>query len=181
MYSKVKIGGHPIHPMLVAFPITFYLLTFAGFFIFQTMSTEIFWFKLAYFSNFAAVGTALVAAVPGFIDWTFGIPKGTAAKRHGLIHMVLNLATLGIYAINAYLISGSWNTGLVGVGTNIFLTAVGSVILLGAGYFGWEMIAYHKVGVDMSPQQEKLQEGYEREVPFIPSRERRNEPPNMYH
>lgn len=180
MYSKAKIGGHPIHPKLVAFPITFYFLTFAGFIIYQ-LRPDIFWFKLAYFSNYAAIGTALLAAVPGFIDWAFGIPKGTAAKKHGLIHMSLNLTTLGIYAINGYLIWGTWDAPTIGIGTNLVLTAIGSIILAGAAYYGWMMIGYHKVGVDLSEEQEMLQEEYEHEVPFVPAHERRNEPPTIYH
>lgn len=31
MYSKAKIAGHPIHPMLVAFPITFYIVSLIAF------------------------------------------------------------------------------------------------------------------------------------------------------
>ncbi|MGE5084998.1 MAG: DUF2231 domain-containing protein [Bacillota bacterium] len=181
MYSKAKIGGHPLHPMLVAFPITFYLATFGGFVVYQAVNPDIFWFKLAYFSNFAAVVSALVAAVPGIIDWTFGIPKGTAAKRDGLIHMSLNLVVLAIYAINAYAIWGTWETGKVGLSTNIFLTAVGSLLLTGAGFYGWKMIGDHKVGVDLSPAQERYQDLYEREVPFVPPHEKRNEQPPMFH
>lgn len=180
MYSKAKVGGHPIHPKLVAFPITFYFLTVLGFIVYQ-VQPDVFWFKLAYFSNFAAVLTALVAAVPGFIDWAFGVPKETAARKDGLIHMVLNLITLGMFAINAYLIWGTWDAPYVGTGTNIFLTAVGALIVGAASYYGWVMIAYHKVGVDLSREQEILQEKYERESPFVPSHEKRNEPPTIYH
>lgn len=164
MYSKIKVGTHPLHPMLVGFPITFYILTFVAFVTFQTTSADIFWYKLGYFSNFAAVVTALIAAVPGFIDWAWGIPSKTNVKKQGLIHMSLNLITLAIYAINAYMISGTWNTADANLSTSIFLSAVGSLILLGAGYYGFTMISRYKVGVEMSPEQEHLQERYEREV-----------------
>jgi uncharacterized membrane protein len=180
MYSKAKIGGHPLHPKLVAFPITFYFLTVIGFIVYQ-VRPDVFWFKLAYFSNFAAVITALVAAVPGFIDLFFGVPKSTAARKHGLIHMTLNLIPLAIFAVNAYLIAGRWDTAVVGVETNIIMTAIGALIVMGAAYYGWGMIAYHKVGVDLSQEQERLQDQYEHEVPFKPSHEKRNEPPTMYH
>ena len=58
MYSKAKIAGHPIHPMLVAFPITFYVLTLVGFIVYATISPDIFWYKLSYFLNYAAIATA---------------------------------------------------------------------------------------------------------------------------
>lgn len=165
MYSKTKIAGHPIHPMLVGFPITFYILTFAGFLIFQTMSNDVFWYKLGYFSNYAAVISALVAAVPGFIDWSFGIPNGTGAKKHGRTHMILNLITLALYSVNAYIISGNWENPTVSLGSSLVLTAIGSLILIGAGYYGWDLIGRHKVGIQMSPDQEHLQERYEQEEP----------------
>ncbi|MGZ3773432.1 MAG: DUF2231 domain-containing protein [Pseudobdellovibrionaceae bacterium] len=165
MYSKIKIGKHPVHPMLIVFPITFYLLTFVGFLVYQTISNEVFWYKLGYFSNFAAVVSAVIAAIPGTIDWAIGIPKGTAAKKHGLIHMILNLTTLALFAGNAFIIRGNWNNPTITLGTSIFLTAVGSLIVLAAGYYGWDLTSLHKVGVDLSPDQEHLQERYEQEEP----------------
>lgn len=180
MYSKAKIGGHPIHPKLVAFPLTFYFLTVVGFIVYQ-VQPEPFWFKLAYFSNFAAIATALVAAVPGFIDWAFGVPKNTAAKKHGLIHMGLNLTTLAIFCVNGYLIYGSWETPFVGVETNLLLTAFGALIVMAGAYYGWDMVGYHKVGVDMSKEQARLQEEYEHEDPFVPSHEKEKPTPTVYH
>lgn len=163
MYSKVKVAGHPIHPMLVAFPITFYVLTLVGFVVFKAVSPDIFWYKLGYFSNYAAIVTALIAAVPGFIDWAIGIPNQTAAKKRGLIHMSLNLITLALFIGNAFLLEGTWDTGQASLGTSIFLTAIGCLLLLGVGWYGWEMISKDKVGVDMTSEQESIQERYERE------------------
>ncbi|WII73321.1 DUF2231 domain-containing protein [Bdellovibrio sp. 22V] len=171
MYSKAKIGRHPIHPMFVAFPITFYLTTFVAFLVYQTASNDIFWFKLAYFCNFAGVVTALVAAIPGFIDWAFGIPRDTLAKKDGMIHMTLNLITLGIFATNAIMISGQWETGITGVGMSVVLTACGCITLMFAGFYGWKMVGQHKVGVLMTAEQERIQDRYENE----------EEPPVVFH
>lgn len=167
MYSKAKLGTHPIHPMLVGFPMTFYPLTLIAFVVYLTASPEIFWFKLAYFSNMAAVATAIITALPGIIDWLFGIPNHTNAKQRGLVHMILNLITLGLFSVNAYFIRDSWNTGNINLGTAITLTAIGSLFLIFAGYYGWEMIGRHKVGVDMTQEQERLQENYERAKPPV--------------
>lgn len=163
MYSKAKIAGHPIHPMLVGFPMTFYVLTLVGFVVFQTVSPDIFWYKLGYFSNYAAIATALVASVPGFIDWALGIPNQTRAKKRGLIHMTLNLITLGLFIANAFLLEGTWDNGNIGLGPSITLTAIGCLLLLGVGYYGWEMVSRDKVGIDMTSEQENIQRTYERE------------------
>lgn len=173
MYSKAKIAGHPIHPMLVGFPITFYVLTFVSFLVYQNFDPSIFWYKLGYFSNYAAVASALVAAIPGFVDWAIGIPNQTAPKRRGLIHMSLNLATLALFAVNAYLIAGTWDAPLTGLGAALGLSGIGCLIVAAAGYYGWEMVSRDKVGVDMNVDQERIQERIER----------RQEPPQppMFH
>lgn len=163
MYSKVKVAGNPIHPLLVSFPITFYVLTLVSFIVYKSASPDIFWYKLGYFANYAAIVMALVAAVPGFIDWAFGIPKETAAKKRGLIHMSINLTILALYIANAFVIEGTWDTGKENLGVSFFLTAVGCILLMGAGYFGWQMVSKDKVGVDMTTEQANIQERYERE------------------
>lgn len=162
MYSVAKVKGHPIHPMLVALPITCYILAFVGFLTYESISQNAFWYKLGYFSTWAAIITALVTAVPGFIDWSVGIPKGTAAKRTGLVHMTLNLLTLGVFIINAFVISGTWDAPPASAGWPLFLTLIGVFLVGGAGFYGWELIGHNKVGVDLSPEQERLENSYQR-------------------
>lgn len=173
MYSKAKISGHPIHPMLVAFPITFYVLTVVSFGVYQFFSADAFWYQMGFFANMAAVVTALVAAVPGFIDWAFGVPReNISAKRDGLIHMVLNLVGVALFLGSAIWIMGTWNAPLESVGLPLVLTALGTGVSMVAGSYGWVMISRHKVGVEMDPDQARIQERREREA--------RREPP-MYH
>src|SRR6185436_4006263 len=75
MYSKAKVLGHPVHPMLVSFPIAFYTATLIAYGVYAATDNR-FWFQLGVVANFAGVVTALAAAIPGFIDWAFGIPAG---------------------------------------------------------------------------------------------------------
>lgn len=161
MYSKVKVGGHPLHVMLVGFPITFYVLTFAGFIVYKFFSPDIFWYKLGYFSNYAAVISALVTAVPGMVDLFWGVPRYSEARKTGLIHMLLNLITVALFAANAIIISGNWETGFIPTGTNIFLSGLGIITVMAAGYFGWELVGRHKVGVELTPEQRRIEEDEE--------------------
>lgn len=157
MYSKVKFAGHPLHPMIVAFPITFYTVSLIAFVVYQNWITEYFWFQLGYFCTFAGVATALVAALPGFIDWAVGIPKESAAKKRGLIHMGLNVAALLLFGFNAYQLYGNWYTPFADA-TNLWVVAlIGVVLTAAAGYHGWELVATHKVGVSMTPEQERIE------------------------
>ena len=79
MYSKIKIAGHPVHPMLVSFPVAFYAASLVCYIVYIPMA-DVFWFKVAYLANAAGVVIAAVAAIPGFIDWLF-IPSGSKPKK----------------------------------------------------------------------------------------------------
>jgi len=153
MYSKIKILGHPVHPMLVSFPIAFYTATLAAFITYAVVGDP-FWFRLAYVANAAGVVMALVAAVPGFLDWMMGIPSGTHAKKHGLQHMLLNVTVLVLFAVNLWLNSGQWNAAQPETTLSITLPAIGFLLTLVAGYLGWTLVQTHHAGVQFSPSEE---------------------------
>src|SRR5437763_15325615 len=90
MFSKVKILGHPIHPLLVASPIALYTSTLVAYIIYAA-NKDPFSFKAAVAANIAGIVMAALTALPGFIHWAVGIPSGTAAKSHGSNHTLLNV------------------------------------------------------------------------------------------
>ena len=68
MYSKIKIAGHPVHPMLINYPVALYTASVVCYIVYGA-NTNPFWFKVAVVANGAGVLMAIVAALPGFIDW----------------------------------------------------------------------------------------------------------------
>jgi|SRR5947209_1190138 len=157
MYSKIKVLGHPVHPMLVAYPIALYTSTLVAYIVYAA-NKDPFFFKAAVAANLAGVVMAAVAALPGFVDWAVGIPSGTSAKSHGLTHMLLNVTALVLFIINALIHTGSWKNPS-GEGSGIILALLGVVCTVGAGYFGWMMIQTDHVGVELVPEQERLDRG----------------------
>jgi len=155
MYSKVKVLGHPIHPMLVGFPVAFYTGTLVAFIVYSA-TMNVFWFRLACVANWAGVVMAAVAALPGLLDWS-GIPRGSAANRTGLLHMGLNVTALVLFLINAVMASNRWNEALPPADTGIALSALGVLLTLPAGFLGWSMVQNHHVGVQLSREQERLE------------------------
>ena len=150
MYSKIKIFGHPIHPMLVAFPVAFYTGALAAFIAYNS-NNDPFWFKVGYVANAAGVIMAIVAALPGFIDWIY-IPSDSKAKRTGVFHMICNVLALLLYAINIWLLKEKWNDTTPDLGSALILTGAGFVVTLIAGFLGWTLVQKHHVGVDISPE-----------------------------
>jgi len=99
--TKIRVAGHAVHPMLVVFPLGL-LATSLVWDIVYLSTGDVTWAQTAFWTIVAGLIGALVAAIPGFIDW-LGIPKDTRAKRVGLLHMVLNLVVVALFALSVLL------------------------------------------------------------------------------
>jgi uncharacterized membrane protein len=143
MESRVKLAGHPLHPMLIVFPFGL-LATAVVFDVIFLVSDNPSWTQAAFYMIGAGVITGLAAAVPGTVDW-LAIPRGTRAKRIGLIHGVGNVIVVLLFAISWYLRRDNPATppteavvaGLLGVG-----------IAIVTGWLGGELVDRLGVGVD---------------------------------
>lgn len=150
MYSKVKIAGHPVHPMLVGYPVAFYTAALVCYIVYSS-GGDPFWFKVAVTANIAGVVMALLAAVVGFIDW-LNIPAGSKPKKVGRSHMICNVLALVCFAVNAWLQCPKWDDAAPELGPAIILSAVGFAFTLIAGFLGWALVQKHHVGVDENRQ-----------------------------
>jgi uncharacterized membrane protein len=164
VYSKLKILGHPVHPMLVSYPIALYTATLVSYLIFAIKiksggGVEYTWVDIAIAANIGGVIMAVPAAFAGFVDWFFGIPNGTDAKRHGTIHMALNIAALIFFVANAIVHHDKWGfyNENPHSGVGIVLAALGVACTVGAGLFGWMMVQDDHVGVNLLPEQETFE------------------------
>jgi len=153
VYSKIKIAGHPVHPMLVAFPVACYTGTLAGFAVYAANGHQ-FWLNLAIALNVIGVCAAVLAALAGLADWAFGIPRDSAAKQTGLIHAGLNVAALGLFLATIATYGANWNGPSASATLGVVLSAVGVGFTLMAGFFGWMLVQDYHVGVKLAPEQE---------------------------
>ena len=163
MNSKVKIFGHPIHPMLVGFPVAFYVATFVAYIVYQN-NADPFWFRLGVVANIAGVVMAVVAAIPGLIDWAAAIPAESPAKQTGLVHMVLNTITLIFFAVAAVINYDKWYESLPNLGSTLSLTGLGVLGTVAAGFYGWTLVQKYHVGVDLAPEQLHMESNKKRKV-----------------
>jgi uncharacterized membrane protein len=80
MRARARLLGHPIHPMLIVFPLG--LLTVAAIFdIIYLCTHNGHWVDLSFWMIASGIIGGLIAAVFGVIDW-LGIPEGTRARVH---------------------------------------------------------------------------------------------------
>ena len=144
MEGRVKLLGHPVHPMLIVLP----LGLFIGAVVFDVLAVlrDAPSLGVVGFWNIAAgVVGGLLAAVFGYIDW-LGIPAGTRAKRIGLLHGATNVIVVLAFA-TAWLARRN-AVELVPSGTILALEVI--ALLLGSvgGWLGGELVDRLGVGVD---------------------------------
>lgn len=147
MESRAKILGHPIHQMLIPFPLGL-LGTAVVFDIVYliwgnpTMVTVSFWMITA-----GIIG-ALAAAPFGFFDF-LAIPSGTRAKTVGRVHGIGNVIMLLLFAGSWYLRYSSQD--LVPHLPSMLALALsfsGFALSAATGWLGGELVGRLSVGVD---------------------------------
>lgn len=144
MRSKASVKGHPIHPALIPFPFAF----LTGAFVFDAAGT-IFdrpsWWATG--SHLAAAGVvmALVAAVPGFVDYLYTVPPRSTGKRRATRHMIVNLLAVT-------LVAGAWvirRELLEGPNVLILALEAGALgLLVVGGWMGGTLVNRNQIGVD---------------------------------
>ena len=97
----------------------------------------------------------VLAALPGFVDLMFGVPRRSQAKRVGLAHAALNDIALGLFIAAAVIYVGNWNGPPVDVTLGLALSAAGVAVTVVAGALGWTLVQTYHVGVRLTASQEQ--------------------------
>jgi uncharacterized membrane protein len=143
MDSQAKILGHPLHPMLIAFPLG--LLGTAAIFDAVHLGTgEPRWADISFWMIVAGVIGGLAAAVPGLIDW-LAIPSGTRAKAVGAWHGIGNVIVIVLFAISLFL---RWDDPGAPPVAAFVLSYGGVALALVTAWLGGELVDRLGVGVD---------------------------------
>ncbi|HEY8311116.1 MAG TPA: DUF2231 domain-containing protein [Gemmatimonadaceae bacterium] len=142
MESKARLFGHPIHQMLIVFPLGL-LATGVIFDIIGLVTHDGKWPTIAFYMIAAGVIGGLVAAIFGFIDY-LAIPAATRAKHIGRLHGLGNLLVVVLFAVSWYLrvpdMTAPQTLALV-------LSFAGVVLALFTGWLGGELVDRLGVGV----------------------------------
>jgi len=143
MESKVKAFGHPIHPMLIVFPLGL-LATSLFFDIIHWITGNGFFSVVAFWMITAGVIGALLAAIFGLIDW-LAIPAGTRAKTLGLWHGVGNVVIVLLFIVSWLIrLNAQANPSVIAY----ILSIVGVALALVTGWLGGELVERLGVGID---------------------------------
>jgi uncharacterized membrane protein len=141
--STAQIAGHPIHPMLIPFPIAFFLATLAC--------------DLVYLSSGATdlviatqwlLGTGLLIGVLAAIAGMTDLFAGTRTRNWRAVwwHAGGNILAVLISAYNFYLRSQTGAATGLDIG-EVALSALVVLVLVFSGWKGWEMVYRGRAGV----------------------------------
>ena len=145
MESHARAFGHPIHPMLIVFPlglfvmalifdILYYLTGAAG------LATAAFW------DIIAGVIVGLIAAAFGLWDW-LAIPADTRAKHIGLLHGGGNVVVVVLFFVSWLL-----RLGMADHRPNVagfILEIIATALVFFTAWLGGELV--DRLGVGVTP------------------------------
>lgn len=145
--STAQIAGHPIHPMLIPFPITCLVGAFVTDLLYLSRGDHGFAVASHWLLGFG-IGTALIAAAAGLTDYM----GDDRIRRLGvaLQHMLANVAAVVVAVINFVIrLDDPTNIGSLG----IYLSGATVLILLYSGWLGGHMVYRHRVAVQDAPDE----------------------------
>ncbi len=148
MRSKASVGGHPIHPMIIPFPIVLFFAALL-FDLVHAWRKSDFWYKLSSWNLILGLVGGASAAIPGVIDYFTSL--NISARRPTVFHALLNIAAIIVGALNLVLrLYGRASTGPRRSYT-MLLSAFSAALLTLSGWFGGEIVYRHGVAVEPAP------------------------------
>src|SRR4029078_205246 len=139
--STAKIGGHPIHPMLIPFPIVCFIGTFLADIVY-TRNHDAGWAPASPWLLGSGLGMAALAAVTGLTDYL----GDERIRRLGdaLKHMLANVTAVVLELVNLLL---RINNNDFIASTGVWISAVVVLILVYSGWKGGDLVYRHGIGV----------------------------------
>lgn len=143
MRSKLHLKGHPLHPILVAFPIAFFIGALLFDVLGHLQDNAALWQAGEYLVG-AGVIFGLLAAVPGIVDYFAVVPPASSAKKRATKHGLLNIVLVVLFAAVWLYRRGEEATPAVVLGAEV----AGVVLLNISGWLGGTLVHRNQIGVD---------------------------------
>ncbi len=141
MRSAASVHGHPLHPMLVAFPVAYLagaVATGAAGLLFGRPRLT----RLSRELVPMGISAGLVAAVPGIVDYVQRVPPASSAQQRATTHGLLNASALLLFG------AGWALGGRRRPGASLAVQGLGLALLSRAGWLGGTLVYRNQIGVD---------------------------------
>ncbi|MGZ2410785.1 putative membrane protein [Sphingomonas sp. F9_3S_D5_B_2] len=143
--STAKIAGHPLHPMLIPFPIVCFVGTLVTDIVYSR-NHDAGWATASHWLLGIGLLTAAAAALAGFTDYLGD--ERVRKLGDALKHMLANVTAVVLELVNFFL--RLRNNDFID-STGVYLSAVVVLILLYSGWKGGDLVYRHRIGVNDGP------------------------------
>ncbi len=140
MASPASFAKHPLHPMLIVFPVGLWIFSFISDLIHWVGWGGDVWEAVAYRAMAGGIIGALLAAIPGFVDFLSltGRPRTIATY-----HLAINLSLVALFGVDF----GLRSVGFFFVPWPLLISFIGVLGLAVSGWLGGELVYVHGVAV----------------------------------
>jgi len=140
--STAAIAGHPIHAILIPFPIACFTLTLLTD-IAYWQTSNLMWLHFSEWLLFAGMVFGALAAVAGAVDLL--VRRDVRSQRPAWRHAIGGVIVLCLAFVNNFVHAGDGWTAVVPYG--LALSAVTVLVMIITNWFGRAMVYRHGVGV----------------------------------
>lgn len=147
MSTRASVHRHPIHPMLIVFPLGLWVFAVVCYLIYLLSSVPV-WRTVALYSMGGGIIGAALAAIPGLIDFLTLVKS--PVQTIALSHMISNVVALTIFII-------AFALAVFGSATSVvpfILSLFGLLAVATGGWLGGSLVYEHGVGVEQKQPQE---------------------------
>ena len=161
MKSRFEIGGHPIHAMVVGYPIALYtaaLMCDVLFIMFQ----DGFWFQVAFWAVVFGLVTHVGAVATGVPDFVAVMKGGHAqqdARRAATSHLIFGIGLFVVQGLNVAVRNGGEVPSTGSIGLPLVVNCIGVALLGIQAWYGGELVYRHFIGVDVPAPPEPTHHG----------------------
>ena len=152
MASPASFLKHPIHPMLVPFPIALWIFSLVCDVVYAIGWGGAFLNDMAFYTMAGGLLGAFAAAIAGYMDYR-SLTNPTVRKI-GQWHMWINVSIVVLFAINLWLRMGSEPGAIL----TVVLSAIAVIMLAVSGWLGGHLVYVHGVAVEPQGRTASLKE-----------------------
>jgi uncharacterized membrane protein len=140
-----SIAGHPLHAMLVQFPVVCFVLTLLSDIVYAK-TVQMQWANMSAWLLLIGLIAAVFAVLAGIVD--FLGEQRIHELRAVWVHVIGNALALALAILNAFVHSRDAYTSVVPLG--LTLSALTVLVMLVTSWFGWSLV--HRHGVVVEPE-----------------------------
>lgn len=139
--TKVAVAGHPVHAMMVAFPITLAFAAFAAD-AFYWWTGDLFWPRVAYWAAGVGFVIGVLAGILGTIELL--VVPGIRIRSASWTHFILAMMLLSLMGLNWMVRAG--DAAAVVLPWGIMLSAVTAAMTGITGWHGGKLVFDYHIG-----------------------------------